>query len=159
MKVFFRFIILIIAIIFFTGILFYVKDILFAPGYNTGSVCFKNNCFLVELAKTNAEIERGLMFRTHLDQNKGMIFIFNKEGIYPFWMKNTLIPLDLIWINKENKIVFISRSSQPCSADIKNVCPSINPQAGALYVLEINGGVSRNIGLKIGDKLDISLKQ
>ena len=77
-------------------------------------VCFGQKCFFIELAKTEAERNQGLMYRKELDKNKGMLFIFDKEGSHPFWMKNTLIPLDIIWIDSRGKIVFISQNVQPC---------------------------------------------
>ena len=95
------------------------------------------------------------MYRKELDKNKGMLFIFDKEGIYPFWMKNTLIPLDIIWIDSNDKVVFISQNVQPC----KNlICPSIFPTVKAKYVLEVNAGVCQEIGLKVGDELTIDIK-
>ncbi|MDD2665965.1 MAG: DUF192 domain-containing protein [Methanocellales archaeon] len=112
-------------------------------------VCIKGTCFYVELATTPDERARGLMFREHLDPDKGMLFIFEEEGVHPFWMKNTLIPLDIIWISEDKEVVFISKNTQPCEADI---CPSINPDKKAKYVLEVNGGVSDKIGLRVGDK-------
>lgn len=72
-------------------------------------ICFQENCFEVELAITTEEITKGLMFRKELPQNKGMLFIFAKEGIRSFWMKNTLIPLDIIWLNKNKEVVFIKK--------------------------------------------------
>ena len=63
-------------------------------------VCLKEKCFSVELAKTSAEQAKGLMFRENLSIDKGMLFIFEKEEIYPFWMKDHLIPLDIIGIDK-----------------------------------------------------------
>lgn len=112
-------------------------------------VCFKNYCFKVELAKTEKERDRGLMFRKNLDPDKGMLFIYKKEGIYSFWMANTLIPLDIIWVNQNKEIVFVSENSQPCQSNYS--CPLINPYKNAQYVLEINGGTAEKIGLKIGD--------
>ncbi len=117
-------------------------------------VCFKNHCFDVELAKTSAEISRGLMFRKSLDQNQGMLFIFEKEGEYPFWMKNTLIPLDIIWINENKEAVFVSENAQSCLEE--SPCLSINPDKNAKYVLEINGGFAEKIGLKMGNKMTFS---
>jgi hypothetical protein len=114
-------------------------------------VCFKNNCFNVELALTEKEKEKGLMFRKSLGQNWGMFFVFDKEEKYSFYMKNTLIPLDIIWINANNEVVFISENTMPCEKDF---CPSIEPVREAKYVLEINGGLVEKIGLKIGDKLE-----
>ncbi len=118
-------------------------------------VCFKENCFSVELADSPYEHSRGLMFRNQLDLDKGMLFIFKGEKISPFWMKNTLIPLDIIWINQDKKVVFISRNAQPCK---KDACPLITPDKKAQYVLELNGGISDKIGLKAGNKIIFDLR-
>ena len=120
--------------------------------YDTGQVCINKNCFEVELARDNFQIEKGLMFREKLEQDKGMLFVFNKEANYPFWMKNTKIPLDIIWINENEEIVYISEFTQPCKTFF---CPKINPQKNAKYVLEINGGLSKKSNLKLGDKVEI----
>src|ERR1035437_263623 len=99
MKMSFEIFLVVIAIVILIYLSFHYAQILFAPvtlQSPANSVCFKQNCFSVELAKTSAEQERGLMYRTELDKDKGMLFIFYNEGIYPFWMKNTLIPLDMI---------------------------------------------------------------
>ena len=114
--------------------------------------CFKNYCFDIELAVTPEEQSRGLMFRESLDHNKGMLFVFDKEGEHPFWMKNTLIPLDIIWINENKEVIFISESTQPCR---KDPCHAIGPADKAKYVLEINGGISKEIGLVVGEKINI----
>ena len=111
-------------------------------------ICFGDDCFTVELASTPDEQSGGLMFREQMDEDRGMLFVFENEGVYPFWMKNTLIPLDIIWIDSNSKVVFISKDVQPC----KSVsCPTINPQASAMYVLEINAGLSDWMGLSVGD--------
>ena len=98
------------------------------------------------------------MGRENMDSGKGMLFVFDKEGIYPFWMKNTLIPLDMIWIKEgpsagSGQVVFIAQNVQPCKSLI---CPSVFPQGKAKYVLEVNEGISQKIGLKIGDILEIN---
>lgn len=92
------------------------------------------------------------MFRENLPQDEGMLFIFNEEGSYPFWMKNTLIPLDIIWIDENKEVVFISENSQPCKDDF---CSNINPGRSAKYVLEVNGGIAKKIGLKTGDSINL----
>ena len=115
------------------------------------SVCFEDHCFNVELAKTVGEISHGLMFRKSLAVNAGMLFVFEKEGAYPFWMKNTFIPLDIIWINGEKEVVFVSENTQPCKDEY--FCPSISHGKNARYVLEVNGGTAEKIGLKIGDQI------
>jgi len=114
-------------------------------------VCIKDNCFRVELAITPAEHARGLMFREHLDEDKGMLFIFENEGRHAFWMKNTLIPLDIIWIDENKEVVFISGNAQPCK---EGFCPAITPSKDAKYVLELNANTTGSIGLSIGDNVN-----
>ncbi|MDP3882711.1 MAG: DUF192 domain-containing protein [Candidatus Staskawiczbacteria bacterium] len=144
-------------LVLLAGVLFFVfTEDLNAPGSSNETkniACIKDACFSVELADTNEERELGLMYRTQLDKNRGMLFVFGNKGIYPFWMKNTLIPLDIIWINNDLKVVFINENSQPCP--VEGECISVNPEVSALYVLEINAGLSKELGIKIGDTLDI----
>jgi uncharacterized membrane protein (UPF0127 family) len=115
---------------------------------NGSRVCISDSCFYVELALTPQEQARGLMYRESLDRDSGMLFVLEGEGIYPFWMKNALIPLDIIWIDGNMTVVFISRDAQPCGP---LYCPSINPGVPARYVLEINGGLSDELGFVDGD--------
>jgi uncharacterized protein len=119
------------------------------------TVCFKERCFFVKLAQTEEEKKMGLMFKENLNPDSGMLFIFAKEGVYPFWMKNTLITLDIVWINEEKEVVFISKNTQPC---LENNCRSITPDKNSKYVLEINGGILDKIGLRVGDKLIFNIK-
>jgi len=116
------------------------------------SVCFKNKCFDVELVITSAERSRGLMNRDDLRDNEGMLFIYDREGEYNFWMKNTLISLDIIWIDSNYEVVYIEHSAQPCGI----TCDSISPGVKAMYVLEINGGISKEVGLNVGERLSFS---
>ena len=122
------------------------------PEKKWGKVCFKEYCFDVQLAQNSIDRTKGLMFKKSLKQNEGMLFLFDKEAKYSFWMKNTLIPLDIIWINKDNKIVFISESNQPCR---RFFCPLITPVTNAKYVLEVNSGIIQKIGLKLADELSL----
>ena len=113
--------------------------------------CLKEKCFSIEIAKTQEERSRGLMFREELDSGSGMLFIFPDDGIHGFWMKNTFIPLDIIWINN-GKIVYIAKNMQPC----KETCDSIFPDKNSRYVLEINAGLSEKLGLKAGDEVSLN---
>ena len=101
----------------------------------------------VEIASDDATRAQGLMFRDQLAADRGMIFLFNQTNNYPFWMKNTLIPLDMIWIDDQKRIVAIKASVPPCKAD---PCPSYDPAAFARYVLELGGGVAARHGLANG---------
>jgi len=114
-------------------------------------VCFESNCFDVEIASTYEERSKGLMFRESLKENQGMLFIFKEENIYSFWMKNTLIPLDIIWINKDKEVIHIE-TAQPCESD---PCPSYSPPVLSLYVLELNANTSKKINLNINDTIEI----
>jgi uncharacterized membrane protein (UPF0127 family) len=165
MRIIYKILILIIAIIVFAYLFFYSTDILLAPSSDKDlapEVCFGppagGNCFLVELARTQEELSKGLMGRQQLGKNRGMLFIFSEEAVRPFWMKNTLISLDIIWIDKNNKIVFIKENAEPCPpalAEKQIDCPMIDPGLDAKYVLEINAGISKSLDLKIGDTVKI----
>lgn len=104
----------------------------------------------VEVAADDELRAQGLMWRDHLRPGTGMLFFFPQDGEYPFWMKNTRIPLDIIWIDANRTIVHISHDTPPCKVED---CPNYPPNAIARYVLEVAGGVARQHGLKKGDVL------
>ena len=93
----------------------------------------------MELARTPEEQHLGLMNRTSMSEMSGMIFIFPKPDTYDFWMKNTLIPLDMLWIDSTAKVVRVL-TADPCTAD---PCPIYRPERLANYVLEINAGLAK----------------
>ena len=103
----------------------------------------------VEIADDNQERTRGLMFRESLDETSGMFFIFENENYQIFWMKNTLIPLDLVYIDKNLKVVDI-KYAVPCKEDPCTVYKSAKP---AKYVLEVNGNFTAKKNIKPGDKI------
>lgn len=119
-------------------------------------VCFSGKCFYVEVVSRPSEMAKGLMFRKSLDYDKGMLFIFEKFSEHNFWMKNTLIPLDIIWIDENNKVVFIKKNAQPCK---DGLCESIRSGEKAKYVLEVNTGICSDFGLKVGDFVDIKIRE
>lgn len=114
-------------------------------------VCVKDNCFDVEVADTLEKREIGLMNREYLAPDSGMLFIFENEGVYNFWMKNTLILLDIIWIDKNNEIIYIEKNAEPCMVE---QCETFGPNKEALYILEINGGMTEKMGLRIGNEVE-----
>ena len=118
---------------------------------NSPKVCFEDKCFFVEVVDTPYERERGLMNRENLDSSEGMLFIFESSGNYPFWMKNTLIDLDIIWISESGKVVYIYDNAMPCETE---PCPVINPVGNAKYVLEINGGLSSEMEIETGEDVN-----
>ena len=122
-------------------------------------VCFNNynnSCFNVEIADNKEEREKGLMFRENLPENNGMLFVFPQEDRYGFWMKNTLIPLDIIWFNENKKIVYIKENAQPC-LNFNDDCESFIPDKEARYVLEVNAGAIERYGIKVGDEVRIKI--
>jgi len=104
----------------------------------------------VEVAADDPTRAQGLMYRDQVGPDRGMIFLFPQSGDYPFWMKNTLIPLDMIWIDDQKRIAHIAHDVQPCKAD---PCPSVPPNASARYVLEVAAGVAARHGLANGQTL------
>ena len=103
--------------------------------------------FRVEVADDEAERAQGLMFRTHLDDDQGMLFDFHNPQQVAFWMKNTLIPLDMIFIRADGTIANIADNTEPYS---ETPIPSTGPVLG---VLEIGGGLTQELGIKPGDKV------
>jgi len=96
---------------------------------------------------------QGLMFRSSISPDHGMLFIFPEVDAHSFWMKNTLIPLDIIWIDDAKTVVYVERNVPPCKSD---PCPSYPPKGAAKFVLELAAGQATALGLDAGDRLAIS---
>jgi uncharacterized protein len=120
-------------------------------GLDRATVCFGGDCVSVEVANTPFSRARGLMERESLEPDAGMLFVFESEGEHPFWMKNTLIPLDIIWVDEEHTIVHIANAI-PCG---KDPCPTYNPGEKAKYVVEVNAGYTSQKNIKVGDRITI----
>lgn len=104
--------------------------------------------FRVELARTDRERERGLMYRNHMDADAGMLFVFDHESPLTFWMKNTFIPLDMIFIGTDRRIVGIVEDAVPETETPRRV------NGKSRYVLEIGGGMSRRLGVATGSLVE-----
>lgn len=98
----------------------------------------------MELATTEEEHARGLMFRKQMDENKGMLFLFQDEDWRSFWMHNTLIPLDIIYVNAKRQVVSISKNANTMDDT------SLPSEAPAMYVIEINAGLCDKYGIDKG---------
>lgn len=119
----------------------------------SSSVCYKDNCFSVEIPSTTELMAIGLMNRKSMDDDKGMLFVYGEEGIYSFWMKNMSFDIDIIWIDSSYKVVEISSNTPFC---VEDPCKIYTPKAKAQYVLEINAGLSDKLGIKKGTFLNIN---
>lgn len=108
-----------------------------------------------ELAVTIEERQRGLMFRESIASDQGMLFIFEEEGIHSFWMMNVKFPIDILWLDREKRIVHIEYSAPPCK---KMPCPSYEPKLPSMYVLELKAGGLKENQLKLYDRIDFILK-
>jgi len=105
----------------------------------------------IEAALTPDQEQQGLMFRRSMADTLGMLFVFDVEEQQSFWMKNTYIPLDIIYVSAKKEIVSIAADCKTLSEE------SIPSQGPAKYVVEVNGGYAAKQGLKKGDKIDFSL--
>jgi len=101
----------------------------------------------IEIADDMVERAVGLMYREKMGANQGMLFIFPQEEYQSFWMKNTVLPLDIVFVNKKNEIVTIHNDATPFSED------SLPSTAPAIYVVEVNAGYMQQHGIKEGDKI------
>jgi uncharacterized membrane protein (UPF0127 family) len=102
----------------------------------------------IEVSDEDRERAQGLMYRSQMGDNEGMIFIFPISEPQSFWMKNTKIPLDIIYVNEKNEIVKIYKMTKPFNTT------SLPSGKNAMYVVEINGGLSDKLGISEGDIID-----
>ena len=118
------------------------------------SVELGGRTFSVEIADTAETQALGLMFRDTMPDDEGMIFIFPNEAPRSFWMKNTRIPLDIMYFDKDLKMVSISADTPPCKV---SRCPSYPSTKPAMYVFELNAGMAAELGVGPGAVLTLNL--
>lgn len=102
----------------------------------------------IEIAENEMERVKGLMYRSVLPKSAGMLFIFDQAQAHSFWMKNTAIPLDILYVSQDKKIVSIHKQTKPFSEE------SIPSLGEAQYVVEVNAGFTDQFKIKVGDKID-----
>lgn len=110
----------------------------------------RNVPFRVELARSEPEREKGLMYRERMDADAGMLFVFERPAPLTFWMKNTFIPLDMIFIGADRHIVGIVENAEPRTLSARRV------DGLSEYVLEINGGLSAKLGIHAGEAVSFT---
>lgn len=112
-----------------------------------------------EIADTPAKRSQGLMFRTRMAPDRGMLFTFpefQEPGYWTFWMKNTKMPLDILWLDQDGTIVHIERYVPICTRT-DNLCPRYRPKTAAVQVLELGAGQAATLNLSVGTQLTIEL--
>jgi len=107
----------------------------------------------VDLAKTPSEWEKGLSGRASMPADRGMLFVFDRESPWGFWMKDMRFPLDIIWFDSNRRVVHIEQNLPPCTPQD---CPVYVPLASALYVLEVNAGFVEAHGVILGDTFNFA---
>jgi uncharacterized protein len=145
------FVVLCAALLFYEGATGHAEDALTPPqaGLEKLDIVTASGTheFSVEVMRSGPQRERGLMFRRYLPQDRGMLFDFGVERPVMMWMKNTYLPLDMIFIGHAGKVVGLAENAEPLS---EKIIPSGAPAYG---VLEVNAGTAARIGLKIGDSV------
>ncbi len=143
---------LVLAILLFSAVLFANPEVKFLP--------IGNEYFQLEIARTPAELEKGLMRRTNLPEDAGMLFLLTQKRIAKFWMRETLIPLDILFLDEEGRITAIHtmKVEPPQRADQSEDdylagLPLYSSREPVVAAIELNAGVVQCLGLKVGDKL------
>ncbi len=116
----------------------------------------KGHVIQAELADTMQKRAQGLMYRTTLARDRGMLFTFGDSQLWAIWMKNTRIPLDILWLDEKKAIVHIERNVPICTR-VDDGCPTYQPNQNAAYVLELAAGVADELKLTTSTKLQFTL--
>jgi len=122
-----------------------------------GTVKIGNVTLDVQIAETDAQRTRGLMFQNQMPYDNGMIFVMNNEQVIPIWMLNMQFPLDIIWFDSQGNIVHMAKYVQPCKSALETVTCTVDNGGGkpAKYVLEVTAGFINKFNITSTSKLDI----
>ena len=136
------------------GFSYYEKDMSFKASSESSQgqavISIGQAVVVADIADTNATREQGLGGRTSLLDNQGMFFMFDTPGLYSFWMKDMVIPIDMIWLDQNLKVIYIESNVSP------STFPSVfTPTSPAMYVLEVQSGFAQKNAVKIGDTAKI----
>jgi hypothetical protein len=105
-----------------------------------------------EVEMTPEDMQKGMMFRDSLPHDRGMLFIHQAPGLYPYWMFQCKIPLDIIWMDSSHRVVEISADTPACKTEASQ-CPNYGGHQQAQYVLELGGGEARRLGVAVGQTI------
>jgi uncharacterized membrane protein (UPF0127 family) len=145
-----KIILICLSLIIIISILFYILNLKPQP---TSIANINNNKINIEKATTLLERTKGLSFRKSFNENQAMLFVYPKEDYLSFWMVDMNFALDIIWLNKNCKVIYIEKNIQPCPS--RNQCPAVTPNKPAQYVLEVVSGFTEKHNISIGDTLEV----
>jgi hypothetical protein len=131
-----------------------VSSALFLAARWERRVCLGGACVKVEVVRTSASRQKGLMGRASLPADRGMLFVFEKDDRWGIWMKNMSIPLDVIWLDRDRKVVDMVEDMKPFDPPPGSPAqaPVFQSVVPSRYVLEVNAGFARGRGIKVGDQ-------
>jgi uncharacterized protein len=135
----------------FLSLMFLLPLSLMAGG--SGRVAMKGHLFSAEVAVTQPEQAKGLMYRDNLPKDRCMFFLYDEDRQHPIWMKNCLISLDVVWLDYEGRVVGFEENVPPCSPMLGDNCPTYGDAYVARYFVEFPSGTFKRLGLKKGDQL------
>mgnify|MGYP001793266576 CR=1 FL=1 len=118
----------------------------------TSWVALHGHRYTVEIARTDAQRARGLMFRDSMPRKRGMLFLHETQRPLAYWMKNTRIALDIFYFDADRRLVSVSKATPPCTLD--DACPPYPSEGPAEYVLELNAGIADKLHAKKGDRIE-----
>ena len=123
-------------------------------GYTQVKVTVNGFELMADVAATSDQKSKGLAVKDTLNEDEGMLFLFSRETPHSFWMKDMKFPIDIIWLDSNKTVVHIEHSLEPCSPIS---CPTYEPDAGSLYVLETVAGFAEKHGVRDGTKVEFQL--
>jgi hypothetical protein len=118
-----------------------------------GTVVYKQTSFMAEVAATEREKAKGLMYRQTLTKDRCMFFVYDEDGYHAIWMRNCLIALDVAWVDAEGRVVETVEHAPPCSPMRGDDCPNYGGKVASRYFIEFSAGTFKRLGLKKGDRL------
>ncbi|UCF86763.1 MAG: DUF192 domain-containing protein [Nitrospiraceae bacterium] len=122
---------------------------------DTTRVCKKETlCVQATIASSPETRKHGLRYISRLPEDRGILFVLPRFGFTPIWMKDTMIPLDIVWLDNKKKVVTIKPGAQPC---VQGQCKYYYPAKKSLYILELTSGLTQKWDLQIGDRLIFEL--
>ena len=121
--------------------------------YETREITISDIRITVEIADDNEKITKGLMFREGLPDKHGMLFVFEEERKYQFWMMNMKFNIDIIWLDEDGKVVYVVEGAEPCIDEAHISLCAYKPDETAKYVLEVNSGFVKKYGISENSRM------